>query len=65
LAAVRAALQRCYTAITLWRADDDELLLVTTVRACDDLTAWLDVGDGRALSMPRPERIAVPGKQEG
>jgi hypothetical protein len=63
LAAVRAALKRCFQSITLWRADQDGLLLVPTVRAWDDLTGWLDLGDGTALSLPRPERIAVPGQQ--
>jgi site-specific DNA recombinase len=63
LAAVRAALQRCFVSITLWQTDEDGLLLVPTVRALDELTTWLDVGHGRALSMPRPEPIAVPGQQ--
>jgi hypothetical protein len=61
--AVGAALRRCFTALTLWRADSDGLLLVPTVRALDDLTAWLDLGDGQALSLPHLERIEVPGQQ--
>jgi site-specific DNA recombinase len=63
LAAVRAALRRVFTSITLWRSDPDGLLLVPNVVAWDDLTGWLDLGDGRALSLPRPERIPVPGEQ--
>jgi site-specific DNA recombinase len=63
LAAVRAALKRCFQSITLHRADDDGLLLVPTVLAWDELTGWLDLRNGAALSFPRPERVAVPGKQ--
>jgi site-specific DNA recombinase len=64
LAAVRTALKRCFESITLWQADADGLLLVPTVRAFDELTTWLDLRNGQALSLPRPEPIAVPGKQE-
>ena len=65
LAAVRTALSRVFTSITLWRADQDGLLLVPTVRALDELTTWLDLGDGQALSLPRVERIVVPSQKQG
>jgi DNA invertase Pin-like site-specific DNA recombinase len=63
LAAVRAALRRCFESITMWQADEDGLILVPIVRTPEELTAWIDLGAGRALSLPHPERIVVPGKQ--
>jgi DNA invertase Pin-like site-specific DNA recombinase len=63
LAAVRAALRRCFTAITLWQAGQDGLVLVPTVVAWDDLTTFIDLGDGRAVSTPYPGRVVVPGPQ--
>jgi DNA invertase Pin-like site-specific DNA recombinase len=62
LQAVRSALRRYFSEITLWRSDADGLILVPKVLAWDDLVQWLDLRNGTALSMPRPARIEVPGQ---
>jgi hypothetical protein len=62
LVAVRAALARVFERITLVR-DDDELLLVPQVRAFDEIEAWARLEDGRMAVKPRPQTLALPGKQ--
>jgi hypothetical protein len=62
LHAVRAALARVFEKVVLVR-DGDELLLVPQVRAFDEIEAWTGLADGRTAVKPKPQTLALPGKQ--
>jgi hypothetical protein len=62
LGAVRAALARVFERVVLV-GDGDELLLVPQIWAFDEIEAWARLADGRAAVKPKPQALAVPGKQ--
>jgi DNA invertase Pin-like site-specific DNA recombinase len=57
--ALRAALGRVFSAVTLVRTDDG-LVLVPKVREFSEVAAWVALDSERALVQPLPRRMAVP-----
>jgi primosomal protein N' len=61
LAAIRSALGRVFSKVTLVRTPEGELVLIPEVAAFDEVETWVRLPDGRAAVKPLPARYGGAG----